>query len=650
MNAKPTGDGRIRAAVLPVLLLLVAAGALSAGCTDAGAQSPPATVYLTEDYPPFNYDENGTARGITVDLLLAAAEITGDSIDADTIRFVPWSEGYRQAVSGQNTILFSTVRLAEREDEFLWAGPIASEAKVLFACHTSGVTVRSPADLSRYRIGVVTDDAAVGELAALGIDSGTLITADPATLAGMLQAGEIDLWCYGRRAGEHVTSVVCGNSDAFVPVYTLTEYDLYYAFSTDTPPSTVEAFQEAIDIVKTEEDAAGVTRYDRILADYLPAAQLSSLRYITEEFPPLNYHEDGSAQGIAVDILEELFHRYDAGISVGVCEFLPWEQGYRAALTGPRTVLFSTARVPSRDGLFHWAGPYAEGSLVLFAPAEKHYALTSPDDLAALHIGVIANTSSIPRLRAIGVPEESIVTGENAEVLVQMLEAGTIDAWSTGDLSGRYLLRQYAAHPDAYIPVYTLGTNEYYFAFSPDTPEALVATFQQGIEEIKNEPGKNGTPLYQEILYRHAGAGYLSGNVTKDAVIAVVDRCAEGIAADAPGTTAAINAGEPPFVESNDTGLYPFVYDVNTTIVADGGNPLLVGTNLSGKADAAGYAFRDAIVSGALANGTGWVEYVWTHPEHASLYHKATYYRCATGSDGITYIVCAGMYSQKPDV
>ena len=58
---------------------------------------------------------------------------------------------------------------------------------------------------------------------------------------------------------------------------------------------------------------------------------------------------------------------------------------------------------------------------------------------------------------------------------------------------------------------------------------------------------------------------------------------------------------------------------MNTAIVADSGNPPLVGMNLSGRTDAAGYAFQDAIVSGALANGTGWVEYVWTHPEHAAL-------------------------------
>ncbi len=259
------------------------------------------------------------------------------------------------------------------------------------------------------------------------------------------------------------------------------------------------------------KDGGNIALHDLNPTENVSAAQLLSLRYITEEFPPLNYRDNGSAEGIAVDVLEEIFSRYDAGFSVDVCEFLPWEEGYQAALTGPRTVLFSTARVSGREGLFQWAGPYAEGSLVLFAPAEGHFSIQSPDDLMALRIGAIANTSSIPRLTAIGVPEESITIGDDARALVLMLEEGTIDVWSTGDLSGRYLLRQYAVNADAYVPIYTLATNEYYFAFSPDTPDTIVMAFQQAIDEIKNESGEDGTSVYQEILCRRTGQAASQG-------------------------------------------------------------------------------------------------------------------------------------------
>lgn len=90
-----------------------------------------------------------------------------------------------------------------------------------------------------------------------------------------------------------------------------------------------------------------------------------------------------------------------------------------------------------------------------------------------------------------------------------MLEEGTIDAWSTGDLSGRYFLGQSAANPDAYVSVYTLATNEYYFAFSPDTPDSIILAFQQVIDEMKNESGEDGMSVYQESLFRHTGENVL---------------------------------------------------------------------------------------------------------------------------------------------
>lgn len=260
--------------------------------------------------------------------------------------------------------------------------------------------------------------------------------------------------------------------------------------------------------VPAEGVEAGAGQGDLNPADAVSAADFASLRYVTEEFPPFNYREDGAPQGMAVDILGEIFQRSGADITVDVCEFLPWDEGYRAVQTGPRTVLFSTARVPGCDGSLQWAGPYAEGSIVLFAPADKYSSLTFPDDLAGLRIGAISNTSSIPYLLTNGVPEESIVTGDDAPALVRMLEAGKIDAWSTGDLSGRYFLQTYATDPDAYVPVCTLATNEYFFAFSPDTPESIVMAFQEGICAIKNEPGESGTPVYQELLYRYEGARY----------------------------------------------------------------------------------------------------------------------------------------------
>jgi polar amino acid transport system substrate-binding protein len=66
--------------------------------------------------------------------------------------------------------------------------------------------------------------------------------------------------------------------------------------------------------------------------------------------------------------------------------------------------------------------------------------------------------------------------------------------------------------------------------------------------------------------------------------------------------------------------------------------------NFRGKTDVTGKAFRDEIVSGALRNGSGWVDYVFSSPTETGLYYKTSYYRAATGSDNQVYIIGSGIY------
>lgn len=126
-------------------------------------------------------------------------------------------------------------------------------------------------------------------------------------------------------------------------------------------------------------------------------------------------------------------------------------------------------------------------------------------------------------------------------------------------------------------------------------------------------------------------------------VIALVEHTGADIERDAPATLEKITAAEHPYQNKDDTSLYVFVYDTDVTIVAHP-KKTLVGRNFKGKPDLRGKMFRDDIVRGALAAGTGWVEYAYQKPGEKGLYNKSTYYKMITGSDGKQYVVCAGVY------
>ena len=74
--------------------------------------------------PPFNYVENGTLQGLSIDLLEAITAKMGDKVSGDQVRLVPWSEGYQAALTGNHTVIFAIARQPGREKSFRWAGPI----------------------------------------------------------------------------------------------------------------------------------------------------------------------------------------------------------------------------------------------------------------------------------------------------------------------------------------------------------------------------------------------------------------------------------------------------------------------------------------------------------------------------------------------
>jgi len=161
----------------------------------AGSEFNNSTIsltYYTEQLPPYNYIKNGTLKGVSVELLEAVTEKMGKKVSTEEIQLVPWTEGYQAALKGNNTVLFTTARTPEREQNFKWAGPIYSDRDVLFAKPDQGINISSPDDLKGYRIGVITDNAVTQQLLAIGVNESQIVSRNnvSAIISG-LENGEI---------------------------------------------------------------------------------------------------------------------------------------------------------------------------------------------------------------------------------------------------------------------------------------------------------------------------------------------------------------------------------------------------------------------------------------------------------------------------
>ena len=392
-------------------------------------------TYYTEQLPPYNYMENGTLEGISVDLLEATTEKMGEKVTREEVHLVPWTEGYQAALTQNDTILFSTARTPEREQSFKWAGPIYTDREVIFARRDRGITIENPEDLKEYRIGVIADDIAIQQLLDIGVNQSQIVSeSNVSTIITGLDNGEIDLWACPEDAGRYFTEQVTGNYYSYTVVYQLETQDIYYAFSKDVPDSVVQSFQQALDTVKQEKDAAGISTYERILGRYIPSIGLAHLNYLTEEWAPFNYREEGNSTGISVELLETVFQNIGVNRSRTDVRIVPLEEGFQAAQNNTSTVLFSIVRIPEREPLYKWAGPFTRASFVLYAPMSSNITISSPEDLNQYRIGAVQASIENDLLTSQGVNASQIVNGQTPEDLLRMLEEDQIDLWATGDL------------------------------------------------------------------------------------------------------------------------------------------------------------------------------------------------------------------------
>jgi polar amino acid transport system substrate-binding protein len=229
-------------------------------------------IYITEQFPPYNFQEGGKLQGISVDLLSKMWEKMDVNLNMSVIKLLPWTEGYQWTLDEKNTVLFSTARLPQREQLFKWAGPIGPIRNVLLAKKDKNLNITSAEDLKKYKIGAIDEDSAVQMLLDKGMKKDDLVLEITSkAIIDMLQNGSIDAWAYGDTAGIWLIQKSGLNASDFKVAYELGRIDYYYAFNKDTPDSIVQSFQQALNYIESSKDKNGVTDYEKILSKYVPA-------------------------------------------------------------------------------------------------------------------------------------------------------------------------------------------------------------------------------------------------------------------------------------------------------------------------------------------------------------------------------------------
>ncbi len=238
-----------------ILLLLFSLKALSIQLSDI--------EYITENFPPYNFQEQGVAKGITVEVLLQVTKEVGQSINRKDIYFRPWARGYSRALQGPMVMLFAMARTSERESKFQWVGPILHTRIVLLAKRSSHINISNVQELSGYSIGVVRDDAGEQLVSALlsnkALSEVLQQSAKPQDLINKLAYERIDLLAYEETVSRDLIRVLGLKNSDYQVVYVLKETTSYFALSKDVPENLVNALQAGLDRLKKKNDGKDYT-------------------------------------------------------------------------------------------------------------------------------------------------------------------------------------------------------------------------------------------------------------------------------------------------------------------------------------------------------------------------------------------------------
>lgn len=213
------------------------------------------------------------------------------------------------------------------------------------------------------------------------------------------------------------------------------------------------------------------------------AVQAQALQFYTEEYPPLNYSRDDRPVGLAVDLVRELFERTG---DHGRISLVPWARGYQTVQHEPNSALFVTMRTAERERLFKWVGPVVMVVTSFYALKGAGIRIDSLEDAARVsQVAVPRQWYSYQELQARGLP--NLVGVKGPQQMMTMLRRGRVPVVVADNVTLADLLALGGLRVQDIEPLHGFLSSAAYIAFSPGTPDSVIANWQQALDSMKRD-------------------------------------------------------------------------------------------------------------------------------------------------------------------
>jgi polar amino acid transport system substrate-binding protein len=210
-----------------------------------------------------------------------------------------------------------------------------------------------------------------------------------------------------------------------------------------------------------------------------------SLNVLTEEWGPITFEENGSAQGFAVDVVTAIQSQIKNDTLIQV---VPWTRGYHEVQNRPNVVLFTVIRSKEREKLFTLLGPIGTCEVTFYGLVKPNMKIRNIEDAKNVP-AIAASDDSLFATILENAGFENIVMTKNPQQEARLLAAGRVDLITNDPLAIETAFKKIGRRDLKLKKYLTLEKGELYIAFSKGTPYPVMQQWQKGLEEIK----RNGT-------------------------------------------------------------------------------------------------------------------------------------------------------------
>ena len=231
---------------------------------------------------------------------------------------------------------------------------------------------------------------------------------------------------------------------------------------------------------------------ENISSDALPAFHI-----FTEDWVPFQFHtEEGVLDGMAVELLEQIFEDLGATQTKDDMKLVPWARAMRA-LDNINTIVFSMTVTNERLSKYKWVGPIFDIKSYIYVKSDS--TLTEDDFRPGntLTTAIIIDDVSEQYLDRLYVDKDRVFNVSALDSPIKMLNHQRVDFIIDNKLNFKELAARAGLNLKDFIQLFGVDHAEISYAISLKTSDTHVVNMQKALDRVK------ASPAYNELLIKY---------------------------------------------------------------------------------------------------------------------------------------------------